>query len=71
MRIAVDSLVDEVMREAPATIRVFIDFKLFGCVGCPLGRFHTVAIACCEHETQTEPFLSALQRAAESSSKRT
>ena len=33
--------VDEVMRRWPATIRVFLDFRM-GCVGCPIGGFHTV-----------------------------
>jgi hybrid cluster-associated redox disulfide protein len=48
MFIADDDLVDEVMRGAPRTIRVFLAFQM-GCVGCPLACFHTVADACREH----------------------
>src|SRR6478672_1624443 len=52
--------VDEVMRRWPATIRVFLDFKM-SCVGCPVAGFHTVADTCREHRTAPEDFLSALR----------
>lgn len=55
-------LVDDVMRDSPSTIRVFLDFKM-GCVGCPLASFHTIADACHEHGVALAPFLSALQAA--------
>ena len=63
MRIALDTLVDDVMRERPATIRVFLDYRM-KCVGCPIGCFHTVADACREHDVEETGFLTALQEAA-------
>ena len=33
-----DLTVDDVMRRWPATIRVFLDFRM-GCVGCPIAAF--------------------------------
>ena len=59
MRIAFDTLVDDVMRASPATIRVFLDFKM-KCVGCPIACFHTVADACREHHVDDAGFLAAL-----------
>ena len=43
-----DMMVDDVMRRWPATIRVFLDFRM-GCVGCPIATFHSVDEACREH----------------------
>jgi hybrid cluster-associated redox disulfide protein len=57
-------LVDDVMTEWPATIRVFLRHKML-CVGCPIGVFHTVADACLEHEIALEPFLAELESAAQ------
>ena len=42
------TLVDDIMRRWPATIRVFLDYRT-QCVGCPIACFHTVDDACCEH----------------------
>jgi hybrid cluster-associated redox disulfide protein len=61
--IAVGALVDDVMRDYPATIRVFLDFRI-KCIGCPVARFHTVDDACREHGIECETFLRALQAAA-------
>jgi hybrid cluster-associated redox disulfide protein len=58
-----DMTVNEVMRRWPATIRVFLDFRL-GCVGCPIAGFHTVADACREHCVEPDAFLAALWEAA-------
>src|SRR4029079_3268030 len=55
--------VDEVMRQWPATIRIFLDFRM-SCVGCPIAGFHTVEDACREHGAAPESFLSALRAAA-------
>jgi hybrid cluster-associated redox disulfide protein len=63
--IAFDTTVDEVMRLWPATIRVFLDFRM-GCVGCPIATFHTVADTCGEHRVDRETFLAALRGAAAS-----
>jgi hybrid cluster-associated redox disulfide protein len=56
-------LVDEVMRRAPATIRVFLDFKM-GCVGCPIACFHDIDDACREHHVDRDRLLAALTAAA-------
>jgi hybrid cluster-associated redox disulfide protein len=63
MRISAVDSVEDVMREDPAIIRAFLDFK-FACVGCPIGSFHSVAYACQEHGVDVGTFLSALQQAA-------
>ncbi len=60
-----DRLVDDVMRDWPSTIRVFLDFR-FMCVGCPIACFHTVEDACREHHTRVEDFLAALNAVAAS-----
>ena len=60
MPIGFDDLVDDVMRDAPETIRVFLQFRM-GCVGCPIACFHTVDDACREHGVNRDEFLSALQ----------
>jgi len=59
---AIDSclLVDDVMTSWPATIRVFLDFKL-GCVGCPIASFHSIDDACREHGIDQTRFMAALR----------
>lgn len=59
MWIRFDTPVDDVMRGRPATIRVFLDFRM-SCVGCPIACFHTVDDACREHGVDRERFLAAL-----------
>ena len=61
---AIDShfLVDDVMTCWPATIRVFLDFKL-GCIGCPIASFHSVDDACREHGVACDDFMAALRNA--------
>lgn len=56
-------VVEDVMRDHPATIRVFLDFRL-GCVGCPISVFHTLDDTCREHGIDERPFLAALRSAA-------
>jgi hybrid cluster-associated redox disulfide protein len=56
-----DSLVDDIMREFPETIRVFLDFSM-NCVGCPIGVFHSIADSCREHGIDGDEFLAALHR---------
>jgi hybrid cluster-associated redox disulfide protein len=53
------TLVDEIMRRWPATIRVFLDYKMH-CVGCPIACFHTVDDACREHSVDRTLFLADL-----------
>lgn len=55
--------VGEVMRRWPATIRVFLDFRLH-CVGCPIACLHTVTDASNEHRSDLEALLRALNAAA-------
>ncbi len=59
MPIRYDDLVDDVMRRAPETIRVFLEFRM-RCVGCPIACFHTVDDACREHSVDREAFFRAL-----------
>jgi len=63
MHIEMDTLVDDVMRESSATIRVFLDYRM-KCVGCPIACFHAVADACREHGVEETGFLAALRAAA-------
>ena len=58
--ISLYDLVDDVMRGAPETIRVFLEHKM-GCVGCPIATFHTVEDACREHGIDRDSFLGALR----------
>jgi hybrid cluster-associated redox disulfide protein len=60
MAIGIDDIVGEVMTARPATIRVFLDFRM-GCVGCPISAFHTVDDACMEHGVDCDEFLTALR----------
>ena len=60
MRIGMDTLVDDVMRSHPVTLRTFLDHKMI-CVGCPIGGFHTVADACREHGVEAIGFVAALR----------
>jgi hybrid cluster-associated redox disulfide protein len=61
---AIDSclLVDDVMSRWPATIRVFLDFRM-SCVGCPIATFHSVDEACGEHGVDRDSFMAALRNA--------
>ena len=54
-----DITVDQVMNRWPASIRVFMDFKM-SCVGCPIATFHSADEASREHVIDTAVFLGAL-----------
>jgi hybrid cluster-associated redox disulfide protein len=58
--------VDDVMRQWPSTIRVFLDFNMH-CVGCPIATFHSVEEACREHGMDLAAFFRRLQAAVRSS----
>lgn len=64
MPIGFDDIVGEVMRARPATIRVFLDFRM-GCVGCPISAFHSVDDACREHGVDRDALLTSLRTAAD------
>lgn len=66
MPIGFDNNVGDVMNARPATIRVFLGFRM-GCVGCPIAAFHTVYDACKEHGVNRDEFLPALLTTAEGS----
>jgi hybrid cluster-associated redox disulfide protein len=56
-----DMTVDQVMKRWPASIRVFMDFRM-GCIGCPIASFHSVDEAGREHAVDVVALLDALQR---------
>ena len=58
-----DMTVDQVMKRWPASMRVFLDFRM-GCVGCPIATFHSVEEASGEHAIDGGAFLAALQAVA-------
>jgi hybrid cluster-associated redox disulfide protein len=60
-QIVFEMAVGEIMHRWPATIRVFLDFRMV-CIGCPIAGFHTVADACREHGVAPIEFLDALRR---------
>jgi hybrid cluster-associated redox disulfide protein len=60
MTVTADTMVDQVMNRWPASIRVFMDFKM-GCVGCPIAAFHSVDDAVREHKVDPAAFLNALR----------
>jgi hybrid cluster-associated redox disulfide protein len=64
MPIRHDSVVDDLMRTQPATIRTFLNFRM-GCCGCPIATFHTVDDACREHDVDRDVFLVALRETVE------
>ncbi len=53
------TLVDDAMRRRPATIAVFMRWRLH-CVGCPIGSFHTIADAAREHGVDEQALLAEL-----------
>ncbi|SFJ04032.1 hybrid cluster protein-associated redox disulfide domain-containing protein [Bosea sp. OK403] len=63
MPIEFTTLVDEVMRRWPATIRIFLDHKMH-CVGCPIACFHTIDDACREHGADRGQVLADLRTVA-------
>lgn len=54
-----DMTVDEIMRQWPATIRLFIQSRML-CVGCPIGIFHTMKDACEAYGIDEASFLRDL-----------
>lgn len=54
--------VGAIMSRWPATIRVFIAFRMH-CIGCPIGMFHKLDDAAAEHELELEDLLQAVEAA--------
>lgn len=53
-----ETLVDYFMRQWPETIHVFLGHQ-FLCVGCPIGRFHSVEEACRDHGHDLASFVQS------------
>ena len=51
--------VAQIMLMCPATIRLFIAWRLH-CVGCPIGPFHTLRDAALEHGVDAEALVAAV-----------
>lgn len=63
MREQLDGLsLEAIMTRWPATIRVFIDWRLH-CVGCPIGDLHFIADSAIEHGYRPEDLERALSLA--------
>lgn len=54
--------VDDIMNRWPDTIRVFLDHRM-SCVGCPVGRLHTLSDAAREYELTLSILESEMTRA--------
>lgn len=64
MNIDPDSVVDDIMNRWPATIAVFLANRMH-CIGCPVGRMHTIAEACAEHDLDRAAVLAQLSAAVD------
>jgi len=64
MDIDPERVVDDVMNQWPATIAVFLANKMH-CIGCPVGRMHTITEACAEHDLDRGRILAELSAAIE------
>ncbi|WP_119390973.1 DUF1858 domain-containing protein [Taklimakanibacter lacteus] len=60
MPVRSDQIVDDVMRELPPAIAIFLRYGML-CVGCPVAPFHTLEEACRAHGVEQELFLTALR----------
>lgn len=58
-----DSLVEEVVKDHPETVLVFVRHGL-QCVGCSMSPFHTIADSAREHAVALDPLLGALNGAS-------
>ena len=61
--LTLDMTVDQVMNRWPASVRVFLDFRM-RCVGCPIAAFHSVEEASREHEIDAHALLASLRSVA-------
>lgn len=57
-----DMPVGEIMRAWPATISVFLRYRMH-CVGCALAPFHMIAEACVAHAVDERELRAALRSA--------
>jgi hybrid cluster-associated redox disulfide protein len=61
--ITTDSNIDWVLDEYPATVPVFLRWRM-QCVGCPMARFESIAEACTIYQRPLGRFLNELRLAA-------
>ncbi len=61
--IATDTIIDRVMTDYPATVPVFLRWRM-QCVGCPIAPFETIADACRIYQQPLDRFLTELRTAA-------
>ena len=66
LEITPDSIVEEIMRLRPQTVRVFLRHKM-ACVGCSVGPFHTLADASAEHGIDLDQLIREIEHAASAS----
>jgi hybrid cluster-associated redox disulfide protein len=59
-----DTVVDDLMSARTETISVFMHHRMM-CIGCPVGRIHTIAEACHEHRLDLDSFLAELRECLE------
>jgi hybrid cluster-associated redox disulfide protein len=65
MRGTLDTMtLDAIMTRWPATVRVFLDWRLH-CVGCPIADFHRLADSAVEHGYALDALKHAVQQAIE------
>ncbi|WP_375263661.1 DUF1858 domain-containing protein [Palleronia sp.] len=57
-----DLALPDLMETWPETIAVFLRYRML-CVGCVIGRFHTITDACREHGVDETEFRAALASA--------
>lgn len=55
-------MVDDVMRQAPATVRVFLKHGM-ACVGCTIAPFHSIGEASAIYGLDVDTFLDELAAA--------
>jgi len=55
-----DLCVADLMRLWPETITVFLRYRM-SCVGCLVGRYHTVSDACLAYDLDHDVFMAALR----------
>lgn len=58
-----DMPLSELMTRWPATIPVFVRYKML-CVGCLISPFHTIVDACAEYGLDEDTFAAELMEAA-------
>ena len=61
MKVTKESIIGEVLDEAPETAKFFIEIGMH-CLGCPSSRGETVEEACMVHGVDCDAFLAQVNR---------